>query len=93
MYIQYIQGLYQPRLSTADHAASFVAHRIPVYIFILYSVLSKSLGSAVGIATGYGMGNRDVGVQVRVGSRIFTSPYHLDRIWGLHSLLSNGYRG
>jgi hypothetical protein len=26
MYIQYIQGLCQPRLSTADHAPSFLAY-------------------------------------------------------------------
>jgi hypothetical protein len=38
--------------------------------------------SAVGIATGYGLDNREVGVRVPVGSRIFTSPYRPDRLWG-----------
>jgi hypothetical protein len=42
--------------------------------------------SAVGIATGYGL-------EVLVGSRIFSSPRRPDRSWGQFSLLSNGYRG
>jgi hypothetical protein len=35
----------------------------------------KISGSAVGIATGYGLGDRGVGDRVAVGSTIFTSPY------------------
>jgi hypothetical protein len=50
-------------------------------------------GGAVGIATGYGRDDREVGVRVPVGSRIFTSPYHPDRFWGPPNLLYNGYRG
>jgi hypothetical protein len=53
----------------------------------------KSRDSAVGIATGYGLEDRGVGVQVPVGSRIFSSPRHPDRLWGPPSLLFNGYRG
>jgi hypothetical protein len=49
--------------------------------------------SAVGIATGYGMDNRGVGVRVPVRSRIFSSPLRPDRLWGPPSFLSNGYRG
>jgi hypothetical protein len=45
--------------------------------------------SSVGITTGYGLDDQEVGVQVPVGSRIFSSP---DRLWGQPSLLSNGYR-
>jgi hypothetical protein len=33
-----------------------------------------SLGSAVGIASDYGLDDRGVGVRVPVGSRIYTSP-------------------
>jgi hypothetical protein len=36
-------------------------------------------------------GDRWVGVQVPIGSRIFISPYHSDRLWGPPSLPSNGY--
>jgi hypothetical protein len=36
-------------------------------------------GSAVGIATGYGLDDRGVGVRVPVGPRIFTSRYSPDR--------------
>jgi hypothetical protein len=45
----------------------------------------------VGIATGYGLDDREVGVQVPVGSRIFSPPSRPDRLWGPPSLLSNGY--
>jgi Uma2 family endonuclease len=37
--------------------------------------------SAVGVATGYGLDDRGVGVRVP------------DRLWGPPNLLSNGYRG
>jgi hypothetical protein len=55
------------------------------------SYLSRD--SAVGIATGYGLDDRGVGVLVPVGSKIFYSPRRLDRLWGPPSLLSNGYQG
>jgi hypothetical protein len=38
--------------------------------------------SVVGIATGYGLDGRGVGLQVPVGSRIFFSPRRPDRLWG-----------
>jgi hypothetical protein len=53
----------------------------------------RSRDSAVGIATGYGLDDRGVGVRVPVGSRIFSSPRRPDRLWGPPNLLSNGYRG
>jgi hypothetical protein len=43
--------------------------------------------------TGYRLYDRGVGVQVLVGSRIFSSPQCPDRFWGALSLLSNGYLG
>jgi hypothetical protein len=49
--------------------------------------------SAVGIATGYRLDNREVGVRVPVVSRIFTSPCHPDRLWGPSKFLFNGYWG
>jgi hypothetical protein len=44
--------------------------------------------SSVGIATGYWLDGRGVGVRVAVGSRIVSSP-----LWGPPSLLSDGYGG
>jgi hypothetical protein len=38
--------------------------------------------SVVGIAIGYGLDDRGVGVRVPVGSRIFSSPSCPDRLWG-----------
>jgi hypothetical protein len=54
---------------------------------------AESRGSAVGIATGYGLDGREVGVRVQVWSRILSSPSRPDRLWGPPSLLSNGNRG
>jgi hypothetical protein len=50
-------------------------------------IIIRSRDSVVGMATGYRLDNRGVGVQIPVGSRIFSSPCRLDR------LLSNGCRG
>jgi hypothetical protein len=52
-----------------------------------------SRGSAVGIATGYGLDDRPVGFRVPVGARIFSFPCRADQFWGPSSLLSDGYRG
>jgi hypothetical protein len=41
-----------------------------------------SWDSVVGIATGYGLGDRGVGVRDPVGSRIFSSPCRPDQLWG-----------
>jgi pyruvate-formate lyase len=48
--------------------------------------------SVVGIATGYGLDDRGVGVRVMVGLKIFTSPSRPDRLWGPPNPLFNGYR-
>jgi hypothetical protein len=59
---------------------------------ILLPPSPQSRGSAVGIATGYGLDGRRAGVRVLVGARIFTSPCRPDWRWGPPSLLSNGYQ-
>jgi hypothetical protein len=43
--------------------------------------------SAVGIATGYELDDRGVGVRVPVWSKIFSSPYRPDQLWGPPNLL------
>jgi hypothetical protein len=58
-----------------------------------YAVYVGSRESIVGIATGYGLDDRGVGVRVPVGSRIISSPRRPDRLWGPPNLLSNWYRG
>jgi hypothetical protein len=62
-----------------------------VFMFNLRSRGSRD--SSVGIATGYGLDDRGVGVGVPVGSRIFSSPHRPDRLTGPPNLLSNRYRG
>jgi hypothetical protein len=70
-----------------------------MFIFNKYiNIISRdndimSHGSVVGIATVYGLEDRGVGFRVQVETRVFTSPYRLDRLWGLPSILSNWYRG
>jgi hypothetical protein len=62
----------------------------------IFEVLFKrtvSRDSVLGIATGYGLGDRGVRVRVLPGSRIFFSPLRPDRSLGPTKLLSNGYRG
>jgi hypothetical protein len=53
----------------------------------------RSWGSVVGIATGHGLDDRGVRVQVPVDLRIFSSPRHPDRLWGPLNLISNGVPG
>jgi hypothetical protein len=53
----------------------------------------RSRDRAVSIEIDYWLDDRKVGVRVPVGSRIFTSPYRPDQLWGPLNLLYNGYRG
>jgi hypothetical protein len=55
-----------------------------VYLLHIYN------DSSVGIETGYGMDDREVGVQVPVGSRIFTSPYGPGGLGGHPNRLATG---
>jgi hypothetical protein len=57
------------------------------------SVSLKRRDSVVGIAAGYGLDDRGIGVRVPVGPRIFSSPCSLCCLWGRPNLLPNGYRG
>jgi hypothetical protein len=52
-----------------------------------------SLVSSVGIATGYGLDDREDVFRVPVESRIFSSESRPDRLWGPPNLLSNRYWG
>jgi hypothetical protein len=56
-------------------------------------VYFESRVSVVGVATGYRLDERGIGVQVPVGSRIFFSPRRPDRLWGPPNILSSGYGG
>jgi hypothetical protein len=74
-----------------------VSHIRNIHSYIIFvdssTKQARSRDIAVGIATGYGLDDRGVGVWVPVGSRILSSPRRQDRLWGSPNLLSNGYRG
>jgi hypothetical protein len=94
-------------LTVTDTVSSSVVH-LPLSLFtpyqiaftyflfycqcICFSSFMTFMNSVVGTATSYGLGERGVGVQVPVGSRIFCSPRRPDLLWGPPNLLSNGYR-
>jgi hypothetical protein len=48
-------------------------------------------GSTVGIVTGYRLDDWRVEVRVPVGSRLLTSLYRPDWLWGPPNFISNGY--
>jgi hypothetical protein len=75
----------------SSHSESTVTdnHNI-IYIYIRHMITDGD--SIVGIATGYGLDDREIGVRVPVGSRIFASAYRPERLWGPPNLLYNGYR-
>jgi hypothetical protein len=60
--------------------------------FARHITFNRSQDSVFGIVTGYGLDDREFGVRVPVGSRIFTSPCRLDRPWGPPNLVFSGYR-
>jgi hypothetical protein len=64
-----------------------------VLTFALLLILFRSRDNVVGIATGYRLDKRRVGVQVLAGSRSFSSPRCPDRLLGPPNLKSRGYRG
>jgi hypothetical protein len=58
----------------------------------IYTTSIYRLDSAVGIATGYGLEGRGVGVQVPLRSRIVSSLCRQNRLWCQTSLLFSEYR-
>jgi hypothetical protein len=62
------------------------------YSSCIFHLPHGSQDNTAGITTGYRLDNRGAGVQVLVGSRIFSSTRLPDQVWGAPSLLSSGYR-
>jgi hypothetical protein len=63
-----------------------------VFIYGLFTDVVSDLNT-VGIATGYELDDKGVGVRVPIGSRVFSSPCRPDRLWDPPNLLSNEYWG
>jgi hypothetical protein len=57
-----------------------VRFQVFILLFVSYIIYIWSRNSVVGIATGYGLDDREVGVRVPVGSRIFSSPRRPERL-------------
>jgi hypothetical protein len=88
MKLRYNSEVYVASLSVHLCFISWITKRISIKFG-----MCTSRDSAIGIATGYGLDGRGVGVRVPVGWRIFFSPRRHDRFWGPTSLLSSGYPG
>jgi hypothetical protein len=76
------------QLDEGDPAFQLVTEKEIAAVIFLWS-----RDSSVGIATGYGLDDRGVGVRVPTGSRIFSSPRRPNQFCCSPSLLSNEYRG
>jgi hypothetical protein len=70
-----------------------IGHYPSISFSVCHLLISLPWDSAVGIATGYRLDDRSVGVRAPVGSRILSSPRRPDRLWGPPSLLFNAYWG
>jgi hypothetical protein len=68
-----------------------IKHKDTLSFHGVYSLHERD--SVVGIAIGYGLDDRGVGVRVPVWLKIFSSPHRPARLWVPLNLLSNGYRG
>jgi hypothetical protein len=66
------------RQQHGPHAYAFST----IFCFMFIIIIVGSRDSAVGIATGYGLEDRGVGVRVPVGAKIFSFPCRPDRSWG-----------
>jgi hypothetical protein len=89
LFIEGFMALYNKILNWAIVLFLYTGSVILSFVCSLY----ESWDSAVSIATGYGLDDQGVGVQVPVGTRIFTFSCPSDWLWGPPSLLSNGYWG
>jgi hypothetical protein len=81
------------RMPSCIRWRTFINYFISIRFNIISFLSIGSRDSVVGIATGYGLDDQEVGVRVPVGSRVFSSPHRPHRLWGPPSILSNGYRG
>lgn len=64
------------------HFAMLLQLTHSIIIKFLYWHYYRSCGKAVGIVTDFGLDDREVEVQVPVGSRMFTSPHNPSWLWG-----------
>jgi hypothetical protein len=60
-----------------SHGPSLHSENIPCTHIIV-----RIRDNVVGIATGYGLDDREIGVRIPIGSRIFTFLCRPDQLWG-----------
>jgi hypothetical protein len=78
---------WKPRITVIWDRLIINGYHYNCKYFIPFWENEWSQDSSVGLATGYGLDDQDVGVRVSVGSKIFTSPCRPDRLWGPPNLL------
>jgi hypothetical protein len=72
-------------ITTAVETSNPTQNYFYMNTFSSFNSTMKTRDSSVGIATGYGLDDRGVGIRVPVVAKFL--------FWGPPSLLSNGYRG
>jgi hypothetical protein len=84
-----LSGCVVPWVANLTKEKSRVFNKISgVWIFLPVVFCIYIRDSSVGIATGYRLDGRGVGVRVQAWARFFSSPRRRDRFWGLPGLLS-----
>jgi hypothetical protein len=85
---------YLPNYMVPNPTRQLSLYHREKYLTIFHFIsFHTSRDSAVGIATGYGLDSRRLGVRVPAGPRFFFLPRSPGRFWGPPSPLSNRYRG
>jgi hypothetical protein len=89
-----LKSLGRSRHGWKDHVEKYIKNVSRIMSCLMsYKIEKKKDMVEISTATGYGLNDQGVGVQVPKRERIFSSPCHPGQVWGPPSVQSNGYEG